>query len=783
MRVVRLAGSAVVFAMGCAAAQAQTTYPRPISSQQAYPQQPYPQQPYATPPPLYPAPSASDADRLASEIRLLAADPRNLQALVRAGELALKLDDDTAAAAFFARAERIDPHNGRAKAGEGSLLVAAERPGEALRRFAEAETLGADVRGFAADRGLAYDLLGEQERAQRDYRLALKAGADEETQRRYALSLGISGKRELALAQIDPLLRKSDRGAWRARAFILAMGGDRAGAEKIATSMMPAGMAQGLQLFFDILPALRPADRAFAVHFGEVRANAGRLADARLAPPLAALGPDPTVPVAVAVAAVAKPPAVADARLASREARRRDRQSRRARTDLAAATTPASPPAAQALPGPPAYAERAVPAPVVLAANTARLPPSGAATSPRATFAVPTRGGAPAVPPSGAVPARAVGAAKAATIVPVAPTRPAPGEALAAPPRVSALPSALAAGSFAALPTTPGSLSSAVVSRPPAVVVSAPVAPRPLAPVAIAPGLTQPVQVAPRPVPDKLASSAFVAPQPVSITPAPPASVAPRSLAAAGSSVVPGSPQPAPITSAAPQSVAVPVPAPAATVAAAPVNAAAAPKPVRSEESILAAIIADIKVPRTELATDDAAPVRREVAAVAPAADRAAADALAAEKAEADRKATLERLATDKRAAAEKKALADRKAAADKKLADAKKVVEAKRAAEEKRKKDPKLLEPSRVWVQVAGGANEGDLAKQWAKLRAKSAKAFGGKAGWTTPLRATNRILTGPFKSEDEAQAFVNSLTREGLSGFVFVSDAGQKIAKLPAK
>ncbi|MFX5789498.1 hypothetical protein ABTE25_20605, partial [Acinetobacter baumannii] len=75
-------------------------------------------------------------------------DPNNLSALVRAGELALKLDDDTAAAAFFARAERIDPRNARVKAGEGSLLVAAERPGDALRHFAEAETLGGDPRTF-----------------------------------------------------------------------------------------------------------------------------------------------------------------------------------------------------------------------------------------------------------------------------------------------------------------------------------------------------------------------------------------------------------------------------------------------------------------------------------------------------------------------------------------------------------------------------------------------------------------------------------------------------------
>ena len=236
--------------------------------------------------------------QLASEMRILAANPLDLPALIRAGELTLRLDDPTAASGFFARAERIDPNNPRIKAGKAIILLRAGRPGEALRRFVEAEQARGDVRTFAADRGLAYDLIGEQDRAQRDYRLALKSGSlnavgIDETTRRYALSLGISGKRDEALAQIDPLLRKSDRGAWRARAFILAMTGDGRGAEKIAASMMPGGLGQGLQPFFEKLPTLRPADRAFAVHFGEVRSTPMRLVDARMAPVLPALGARP----------------------------------------------------------------------------------------------------------------------------------------------------------------------------------------------------------------------------------------------------------------------------------------------------------------------------------------------------------------------------------------------------------------------------------------------------------------------------------------------------------
>lgn len=293
-----------------------------------------------------------DADALASEMRLLAANPGDLDALIRAGELTLKLDDATAASGFFARAERIDPRNARVKAGQGTLLVQSGRPGEALRRFAEAESFRGDVRRFVADRGLAYDLIGEQERAQRDYRVALKDGPVDETIRRYALSLGISGRRDEALSQLDPLLRRSDRAAWRARAFILAMTGDAAGAERIATSMMPGGLAQGLQPFFQRLPQLGAVDRAFAVHFGEVRGSAQRMMDARLAPPMPALQPEPGQPVVMA--STIKPPVPVATDKSDRRNRKKDKKDKRRGLEtvrLATATT--TPPVP--LPAPPAY--------------------------------------------------------------------------------------------------------------------------------------------------------------------------------------------------------------------------------------------------------------------------------------------------------------------------------------------------------------------------------------------------------------------------------------------
>ena len=97
-----------------------------------------------------------------------------------------------------------------------------------------------------------------------------------------------------------------------------------------------------------------------------------------------------------------------------------------------------------------------------------------------------------------------------------------------------------------------------------------------------------------------------------------------------------------------------------------------------------------------------------------------------------------------------------------------------------KAKKPAKPAEPSRIWVQVAGGANDDALPKEFKRLQQKAPKLLAKRGGWTTPLHATNRLLVGPFKSDDDAQDFINELRKAGLHGFAWTSDEGQKIAKL---
>jgi Flp pilus assembly protein TadD len=217
------------------------------------------------------------ADRLSRHLRTLAADPTSLTALIGAGEAALDVGDGNAALGFFARADERAPRNGQVKAGLARALLMVDNPRQALKMFDAARSLGVSDAQLAPDRGLAYDLKGDTKRAQQDYALALGRGANDEVTKRYALSLGISGDRDQALKLLDPLLYKRDQGAWRARAFVLAMTGDTAGASKIVHQVMPARMAQTMDPFLLRLASLNAAQKAAAVHLGEMPGN-GRTA-------------------------------------------------------------------------------------------------------------------------------------------------------------------------------------------------------------------------------------------------------------------------------------------------------------------------------------------------------------------------------------------------------------------------------------------------------------------------------------------------------------------------
>jgi Flp pilus assembly protein TadD len=207
------------------------------------------------------------ASALARYVRALTDDPKDFNSLIGAGRAALELGDAQAAAGFFARADEVNPRSPLPQAGMGAVQVANGNAKGAMPYFARAQQLGATQAVLGCDRGLAYDLLGQQAKAENDYRAAL-AGADaDEARRRLALSLAITGEKAGALAALAPLSAKGDSTTNRVRAFVLALTGDSSGAMSTINAAMP-GSASGVAPFLAKLPSLPAGEKAAAVNLG-----------------------------------------------------------------------------------------------------------------------------------------------------------------------------------------------------------------------------------------------------------------------------------------------------------------------------------------------------------------------------------------------------------------------------------------------------------------------------------------------------------------------------------
>ena len=319
---------------------------------------------------------------LNSNLSRLATNPKDVSALIGAGEAALALDDPHGAAGFFARADAIESGNGRIKAGLARVMLKLQNPTEAVRLFDQASRLGYPDTTILADRGLARDMTGDQAGAQRDYHTALaRTPEDAELIRRYAASLGISGQVQAADKILEPLLYKSDRAAWRYRAFIYAMNNRQADAKKLADQTMPAQLATAIVPYMQKMPYLTAPQKAAAVHFGQFPQTTGTTIAAIIpTPPAPGFMATPKTPTAVAGAPPTTAPPAQARPLSRAEQRRQQREAARiaraqglppARTtpsaqrpplpttrppQVAQATQPMQPPASRPIPSTPAAA-------------------------------------------------------------------------------------------------------------------------------------------------------------------------------------------------------------------------------------------------------------------------------------------------------------------------------------------------------------------------------------------------------------------------------------------
>ena len=207
------------------------------------------------------------AAALARYVRALADDPKDFDALIGAGRSALMLGDTEAAAGFFARADDVDPTSPAPQEGMGAVQVANGDAKGALPYFTRAQKLGATQAMLGCDRGLAYDMLGEQTKAQADYRAALSGADADEARRRLALSLAIGGNKSAAIAAIAPLAAKGDPTTSRVRAFVLALTGDPNGAMAAVDAAMPGSWSR-VAPFLQRLASLPAGEKAAAVNLG-----------------------------------------------------------------------------------------------------------------------------------------------------------------------------------------------------------------------------------------------------------------------------------------------------------------------------------------------------------------------------------------------------------------------------------------------------------------------------------------------------------------------------------
>lgn len=103
-------------------------------------------------------------------------------------------------------------------------------------------------------------------------------------------------------------------------------------------------------------------------------------------------------------------------------------------------------------------------------------------------------------------------------------------------------------------------------------------------------------------------------------------------------------------------------------------------------------------------------------------------------------------------------------------------------AAEKSNEKNSPTNTSIRYWVQVASGENKANLLAVWQKLLTRY-PLLKTTQPWTTPWHASNRLLAGPFSSEEKAQDFVNKLRKSGFSTIQFTSRKGIVVERLAAK
>lgn len=224
--------------------------------------------PAVSQPVVQPIPTKSAGMRLNDALNKLARNPQDVEALIEAGRASLDLGDVQAAIGFYQRADTLWPGSVRVKTGLAGAYVLSGDPITGIELFNQAEKLGPFDANALSDRGLAYDLVGDNPTAQQYYQRSLAVAANDETSRRLALSLAISGDKRGMDAALAPLLARNDKAAWRTLAFGQAVLGNITSAETIVRQSVSEQIAEKLVGYMGFMPKLTPAQQAAAGNLG-----------------------------------------------------------------------------------------------------------------------------------------------------------------------------------------------------------------------------------------------------------------------------------------------------------------------------------------------------------------------------------------------------------------------------------------------------------------------------------------------------------------------------------
>lgn len=694
--------------------------------------------------PVVQSTAPSPSRELNAALARLATDPRNVPALSDAAEAALKLGDSDAAIGFLTRADEVQPGNARTKALIGKAQLADENPVEAIRAFDDAERAGGDTFAMAAERALAYDLVGDNGRAQRWYQVALSRGTNDETTRRYAMSLAISGDRRGAEALLAPLIEKQDRAAWRTRTFAMAVTNGADEAVAIAYASMPQELASGIAPYLRFMPRLTPAQQAAAANFGRFprAADMGR-DDARVVQ-YAAL--NPRAPRGAEAGLIPAGAPLGPSTASASEKPSREKRRRPGRDDAKVAAAQVAP----RTPAPASVSSGAQPA----ATQVARATPPVATPAPQrptvlSALDVPPGTVRPPVPPirrdvsasAVAIPAQSASAQSTLVQSTAAPLRTAESTP------VQTLPSTNVAISNAPLGARQAQVSAAV-----------------------------PVQTPPRAQPSATTgfdlarvggstAGAVNAPSPVAPAPPPAATAAAVPQATATLAATPSSaPVATPLTQPATSTVQLAQATPATNGTPPPANAAEPARPADFASMFKAFEPPAEERSATVAAVDITRLPPKPVAKADPRGERP------------DGPTDVSRTPAKE---VEKPSAKDAKSVKDAKAKDAKAGKDAKDA--KARKAQPS--HPSRIWVQVLTGANKTVMDNEWRRLVKEAPELLRSKKPYLSPWRSNFRLLTGPFESEASAQDFVTKLKKSGVSSYQWTSPAGQAVDTLALK